>query len=456
MISFLLGIILFAQGLPALSTTKGTVTGVLKTAAGEPAAGVRVTALAQPDSIADVALSASFASLAETDENGRYRLEDIPPGRYYIAAGRVDLPTYYPGTLEMSKGTPVSIASTAIVSNIDFAVDDASARLPDVPAFLASFLTARAGLTMPLQVRMEGGGKQPISANGLPVTVRLTRTESQTKAEMALNSSSLNFPIPDSVPGIQYRVTVENIPSGYLLKSMTQGGVDLMSDTLKISAANFVQSSVSFGGATAALSVGGPMTPLEIILAAAPPSGTTAKGVRVTGRAASVGNWYLNLSGTSGILFSDGSFEFRGVAPGRHVIMLQDKPDSPARVFAASVVVGDKDLGKVLADDTRVLPVQVQFPAGTPPPGSIIPLAWIHGHVDDETSKEPVFGGVVTITGKNKATFPIDSEGQFEIPRLLPGSYDLTIEGFQHASIQRRVTVGDDDVPLRVSSRATN
>src|SRR6185295_5665361 len=158
MISFLLGIILFAQGLPALSTTKGTVTGVLRTAAGEPAAGVRVTALAQPDSVADVALSASFASLAETDENGRYRLEEIPPGRYYIAAGRVDLPTYYPGTLEMSKGTPVSIASSAVVSNIDFAVDDASARLPDVPAFLASFLTARAGLTMPVQVRMEGGG----------------------------------------------------------------------------------------------------------------------------------------------------------------------------------------------------------------------------------------------------------------------------------------------------------
>src|SRR6185295_11423940 len=180
------------------------------------------------------------------------------------------------------------------------------------------------------------------------------------------------------------------------------------------------------------------------------------KGVRVTGRAASVGNWYLNLSGTSGILFADGSFEFRGVAPGRHVILLQDKPDSPARILAASVVVGNKDVEDVLTDDTRILPSVIRFPASTPPPGTSIPLAWLRGRVTDDTSKDPVFGGLVTIAGKTKATFPIDSEGQFEIPRLLPGSYELTIDGFQHASIHQNVIVGDDDVQINVSARATN
>jgi len=48
----------------------------------------------------------------------------------------------------------------------------------------------------------------------------------------------------------------------------------------------------------------------------------------------------------------------------------------------------------------------------------------------DDTSKEPVFGGSVTLTGRTKATFPIDSLGEFQIPRLLPGSYDISIEGF--------------------------
>ena len=48
-------------------------------------------------------------SLAETDSTGRYQLENVPPGRYYITAGRLDVLTYYPGTLEVSQGLVVSI-----------------------------------------------------------------------------------------------------------------------------------------------------------------------------------------------------------------------------------------------------------------------------------------------------------------------------------------------------------
>jgi hypothetical protein len=118
-------------------------------------------------------------------------------------------------------------------------------------------------------------------------------------------------------------------------------------------------------------------------------------------------------------------------------------------------MVGDRDLEDVLADDTSVLPTEVRFPVSAPAPGPI-PLAWSHGRLDDDTSKDPVFGGVVTLRGKTKATFQIDSEGLFEIPRLLPGTYDLTIEGFQHASIHQDLLVGDEDVQLRVSAHASN
>jgi hypothetical protein len=197
------------------------------------------------------------------------------------------------------------------------------------------------------------------------------------------------------------------------------------------------------------------MTPLEITLATTPPTGSSNSGVRVTGRIPSKGTWYLDLSGTPGVLFADGSFEFRGVTSGRHIILMQDRPLNPTRMLAASVVVGTADLGDVLVDDTRVLPVEVQFPATMPAPGSI-PLPWILGRVVDEASKEPVFEGSVTLTGKTRATFPIDSLGEFQIPRLLPGRYEISIEGFQHNEVRQTVVVGDDEVRLNVTARATN
>jgi Spy/CpxP family protein refolding chaperone len=72
----------------------------------------------------------AMVSLTQTDSTGRYRLDAIPAGRYYIAAGRVDLPTYYPGTLEVGRGTAVSISSAAPLVDIDFVIQETSASVP--------------------------------------------------------------------------------------------------------------------------------------------------------------------------------------------------------------------------------------------------------------------------------------------------------------------------------------
>jgi hypothetical protein len=120
---------LMAQGIPAPSQVTGSVTGVVRTAAGTPASGVRVTAM-RADAMED-ALRA-MVSLTQTDASGRYRLDSIPPGQYYIAAGRVDLPTYFPGTLDVTRGTAVSISSATPLSDIDFVIQDSSASVPSV------------------------------------------------------------------------------------------------------------------------------------------------------------------------------------------------------------------------------------------------------------------------------------------------------------------------------------
>src|SRR6185295_16298843 len=75
----------------------GAATGIVRSAAGTPAAGVRVYAIPAGDPTVVSAGASVFESLTQTDAAGRYRL-DVPAGRYYIAAGSVNSPTYYPDT----------------------------------------------------------------------------------------------------------------------------------------------------------------------------------------------------------------------------------------------------------------------------------------------------------------------------------------------------------------------
>jgi hypothetical protein len=72
----------------------GIVTGQLLNPNGAPAPSVRVMATALPETGVQ---GGTMVSLTETDSNGRYRLEKYSPGRYYIQAGLVDNPNYYPG-----------------------------------------------------------------------------------------------------------------------------------------------------------------------------------------------------------------------------------------------------------------------------------------------------------------------------------------------------------------------
>src|SRR5688572_27464981 len=76
----------------------GTITGQVLARDGQPAVGVRVSAMAVPDPGMPATGGTALVSLGMTDSAGRYRLESIPPGRYYVVAGFVDGPTYYPGT----------------------------------------------------------------------------------------------------------------------------------------------------------------------------------------------------------------------------------------------------------------------------------------------------------------------------------------------------------------------
>jgi hypothetical protein len=111
MISFLLSVLLLFQAPAGLQANAGVVTGILRTDAGLPLAGVRV-AVSHANEAAGFSV---LESLGESDSSGRYRLENVSPGRYNILVGRSGQSSYHPGVAELGRATTIQVLAGSTV-----------------------------------------------------------------------------------------------------------------------------------------------------------------------------------------------------------------------------------------------------------------------------------------------------------------------------------------------------
>ena len=127
MIGFIFALILGLQGAPA-AQQGGSVAGQIQGRDGSRPAGVRVSALTVPSGNMGPETGANYfefgppAATALTDAQGRFRLEGLPAGRYFIMAGLVGQPTYYSGNGAGSQNpsTITTIAAGQSVPGLDF------------------------------------------------------------------------------------------------------------------------------------------------------------------------------------------------------------------------------------------------------------------------------------------------------------------------------------------------
>ena len=93
----------------------GVLAGRITSLQGDPIAGIRVAALetAYP--------RMNIVDQAETDRDGRYRLQNVPAGEYFIVADPFSSPGYFPGTGNRDESRRVTVAAGATNSNLDFA-----------------------------------------------------------------------------------------------------------------------------------------------------------------------------------------------------------------------------------------------------------------------------------------------------------------------------------------------
>jgi hypothetical protein len=118
--SVVVAILLLLQ-LPVTSGPAGAIAGQVRAANGLAAANVRVAATpANADATPDG--SRTLVSIGQTDSEGRYRLENIPPGAYHVMAGLLDRPTYYPAATQPAAASVVRVSAGVTTQGVDFAL----------------------------------------------------------------------------------------------------------------------------------------------------------------------------------------------------------------------------------------------------------------------------------------------------------------------------------------------
>jgi hypothetical protein len=213
-----------------------------------------------------------------------------------------------------------------------------------------------------------------VFAGGEFVTLALVRTADSNRASVHLTGSAIRADIPSPVTGAEYRLTVENLPAGYSVKSMMFGSTDLRTDTLKLNNSNFSQlqnlpthllRELSLSGTAALRSTHRHFGPIPSVSTAGGsvyqrhrklPGRDHARGTagfaaagagaRISGKMPfQSGEWAIYSDNDPGILFADGSFEIWGVTPGRHILTMQSF-GNPPQYYSALVNIA-----------TRMLPV---------------------------------------------------------------------------------------------------
>jgi hypothetical protein len=136
----------------AFSEDLGGVAGEIRGIDGKPARGVRVaTAFAVEEPNGVLVPARTLQTVGTTDDLGRYRLFNITPGRYFLIAGRIDTPSYYPGTKDMGDARLITIPSGSTIESLNFQL-----ALPPGPK-LAGRVTAN-GMKIPPKMTLFPSG----------------------------------------------------------------------------------------------------------------------------------------------------------------------------------------------------------------------------------------------------------------------------------------------------------
>jgi len=396
----------------------GSLSGQLRGPSGEVTAGIRVAAAPVEAGGINNQTPVEFSNIVQTDGEGRYRLENIRPGRYLIVAGSVSSPSYYPAGSAPNEAMIVTVTAGQAVTKLDFAIE------PSIAQLISG--TARFDDNTPVT-----SGAMNLGT----LNLRFTRDGSNQRGSAYVNPQQ---PGVLQIYGINspgtYTVTVDPLPLGYYVQSMTFGSTDLTRYPMVLNAR-----------------LDNPI--IDIVLSKKRPAGTPA-GVKVSGRVINDQNvagakisrlvTLLRLGENTYDLtaqvdsMDDGTFEFDGVPPGKYALSpskVYNLP--PARFKGTTFDVGGNDVGN--------LEVKI---GGSEYPVTLTSskTATINGTVDIAGGTIPEFEIQFVPTRAGDETRAVKISGKDFSTPLPEGSYRVRVSGLPTGYAVESVIAGPMDL----------
>jgi hypothetical protein len=456
---FWLAAILFFQAQTQIQP--GIVTGRLLNANGTPAVGIRIAAVPVPDNN-DKSDAAVLVGISQTDSDGRYRLENIPPGRYYVFAGLVDFPSYYPNATSLDRATAIVVDAGATTAGINFSMArpaglTIAGRLA-VPSTMKISITTV--LLTPQSNRGSAGNTQQVTVGSdgkfeflrlSPGDYRLTSTllgsiplsvkiidEDFTNATIPVvdcnagarisgqlvggSSSSRRMTLTGSASGCSPSTSVESDGS-FAFEAVPEGTyrVQLSPMPLGWSGASLKVETADLAGITFRLPASVTMKGRALVDdGSLVPRTTRGTPLSVIARRMEGGE-----AGTS--IMDDGSFELPLTEGGYRLSVT----GIPSAYYLKSFTNAGADISKSILDvDAKSdKPNDIQITLGTtrkPPPQGVR----LRGRVNfAATGALPNFEAVVLVSAGNRnssvRTSSLAADGSFEFENVEPGTYNL-------------------------------
>jgi hypothetical protein len=335
---------------------------------------------------------ARLRSPARSDANGRYRITDVTPGTYFIAAGFADAPEFYPGTSDILAAKTIATTPTTNLAALDFTVSK-----------------------QPVGIRVSG---RAIAAGGVPAVGAMVRIQNQSPISQAALVSGLPSSLPQSpVPvGADGRMEFLNVlPGAYVLQAAISGVLP-----------------VSRSIVVADQPVDGVEIPIPVALFSGRivmEDGSVFPAAQAFGEAivTTLNNPYMVVS-TIMPISATGTFS-RLIEPDEYRFSLRTLPEGYA---IKSVTAGEKNLLResVKVGEAGSVSVEIRVAKkGDANPGEV---QW-SGKALDAVTGVPAAAELVTICCRESGisqrfSTPIGSDGSFEFRSIPPGHYDIGLQ----------------------------
>jgi len=458
-------------------TPVGIVSGAVLSSAGVPAAAVRVFAIPAGDPDKAAIAGSLLESLAQTDASGRYRLE-VPAGRYYIAAGSVESPTYYPNDTSIASARVITVGAGANVPDVNFSryiPSTASRQLtPPGPPLSPGSTGVLSGVIR----NSDGSPASGISVVAVPVSI-LNSVAAGASAPLSPVIVSLIQSLADGPASISPSVSVRIRSIGGGIRAVTDGTgryrFDSVSPDSYYIMAGFSDSPVFYPGSSDVKAAAAIATTSTTILNALHFNLPAAKRfpirVRVLARAGSpVSGANLELSNpdapspvasflpkrvyvgvTSG---DDGFAEFPLVLAGKYLVGATLAPGAPVSTL---VELKDQPVNVELSLPVNAISGRVLFSDGTPVSDPVLNQIALSTTANPKLTATTILsisqdGEFKGVLGSNEyRIFIRNLPARFQIESIRSGAVDLTKESLKLASdhsadVQIRLSPGKNSI----------